>query len=64
MTKSNKLSVTCDKDGAVIHLSGETAPMESAVDVDEAVIHIIMDLNDASVSAKGAIRKRAAKLHA
>jgi hypothetical protein len=53
--------VACDKRGPVIHLSGETRPLESATAIDDAVIEIIMELNEASAEAKDGLRKQQAK---
>ena len=58
-----KLTVTSDDHAATIHLSGKTAPLETPVDVDDAVVGIIMDLNSASNDAKGAIKKNQKKPH-
>lgn len=59
-----KLSVTCDKCGAIIHLSGETCPLDTVAAIDDAVIGIIMELNAASTDAKGALQKQRGKPHA
>jgi hypothetical protein len=56
-----KLSVTCDNCGAIIHLSGQTEPLETPREVDDAVVNLIMDLNSASVDAKDALRKKRGK---
>jgi hypothetical protein len=53
-----KLSVSCDKCGAVIHLSGETCALDTVAAIDDAVIDLIMDLNAASTDAKGALQKQ------
>ena len=53
-----KLSVSCDKCGAVIHLSGETCSLDTVEAIDDAVIDLIMDLNAASTDAKGALQKQ------
>lgn len=54
-----KHSVTYDKADAAIHLSGKTAPLDTAAGVDDAVVEIIMDLNEASADAKDAVQKKA-----
>ena len=53
-----KLSVSCDKCGAVIHLSGETCALDTVAAIDDTVIDLIMDLNTASINAKGALQKQ------
>ena len=53
-----EVSVSCDKCGATIHLSGETCPLDTPEAIDGAVIDIIMDLAEASSDAKDFLVKK------
>lgn len=53
--------VACEKHGPIIQLSGETGELKSAVAIDDAVIDIIMELNEASAEAKDSLLKQQAK---
>lgn len=53
--------VACEKHGPIIQLSGETPELKTAAAIDDAVIDIIMELNEASSEAKNSLRRQHAR---
>jgi hypothetical protein len=53
--------IACETHRPVIHLSGETHELKSPAAIDDAVIEIIMELNEASADAKDELQKQKAE---